>query len=65
MIVGARFGAITVPTLLMIGQKDTTAIPGAKLIQFPDYGHAPQMTPNLEMTFVHCTEICLLEIMPL
>jgi pimeloyl-ACP methyl ester carboxylesterase len=66
-----RFGEISVPTLLMIGQKDTTAIakdfappelrpklgnypelgkaaakaiPGAKLIEFPDYGHAPQMT---------------------
>ena len=60
-----------VPTLLMIGQKDTTAvakdfappelrpklgnypelgkaaakaIPGAKLIEFPEFGHAPQMT---------------------
>ncbi len=66
-----RFPEITVPTLLMIGQKDTTAIakdfappelrpklgnypelgkatakaiPGARLIEFPDYGHAPQMT---------------------
>jgi pimeloyl-ACP methyl ester carboxylesterase len=66
-----RFPDISVPTLLMIGQKDTTAIakdfappelrqrlgnypelgkaavkaiPGAKLIEFPDYGHAPQMT---------------------
>jgi pimeloyl-ACP methyl ester carboxylesterase len=66
-----RFGQITVPTLLMIGQKDTTAvakdfappelrpklgnypelgkaaakaIPGAKLIEFPEFGHAPQMT---------------------
>lgn len=66
-----RFGQITVPTLLMIGQKDTTAIakdfappelrpqlgnypelgkaaakaiPGAKLVEFPDFGHAPQMT---------------------
>jgi pimeloyl-ACP methyl ester carboxylesterase len=66
-----RFGEISVPTLLMIGQKDTTAIakdfappelrpklgnypelgkaaakaiPGAKLIEFPEYGHAPQMT---------------------
>lgn len=66
-----RFGQISVPTLLMIGQKDTTAvakefappelrpklgnypelgkaaakaIPGAKLIEFPEYGHAPQMT---------------------
>jgi pimeloyl-ACP methyl ester carboxylesterase len=66
-----RFGEISVPTLLMIGQKDTTAIakdfappelrsklgnypelgkaaakaiPGAKLIEFPEFGHAPQMT---------------------
>jgi len=66
-----RFPDIAVPTLLMIGQKDTTAIakdmappelraklgnypelgkaaakaiPGAKLVEFPDYGHAPQMT---------------------
>ncbi len=66
-----QFGEISVPTLLMIGQKDTTAIakdfappelrpklgnypelgkaaakaiPGARLIEFPDYGHAPQMT---------------------
>jgi pimeloyl-ACP methyl ester carboxylesterase len=66
-----RFGEISVPTLLMIGQKDTTAIakdfappelrpklgnypelgkaaakaiPGAKLIEFPEYGHAPQTT---------------------
>jgi pimeloyl-ACP methyl ester carboxylesterase len=66
-----RFPDISVPTLLMIGQKDTTAIakdfappelrqklgnypdlgkaaakaiPGARLIEFPDYGHAPQMT---------------------
>jgi pimeloyl-ACP methyl ester carboxylesterase len=66
-----RFGEISVPTLLMIGQKDTTAIakdfappelrpklgnypelgkaaakaiPGAKLVEFPDFGHAPQMT---------------------
>jgi pimeloyl-ACP methyl ester carboxylesterase len=66
-----RFGEIAVPTLLMIGQKDTTAIakdfappelrsrlgnypelgkaaaraiPGAKLIEFPEFGHAPQMT---------------------
>ena len=66
-----RFPEISVPTLLMIGQKDTTAIakdfappelraklgnypelgkaaakaiPGAKLIEFPEYGHAPQMT---------------------
>jgi pimeloyl-ACP methyl ester carboxylesterase len=62
---------ISVPTLLMIGQKDTTAIakdfapaelkpklgnypelgkaaakaiPGAKLVEFPDLGHAPQMS---------------------
>jgi pimeloyl-ACP methyl ester carboxylesterase len=61
---------ITVPTLLMIGDKDTTAIgkdlaspevratlgrypalgkaaaariPGAKLVEFPELGHAPQM----------------------
>lgn len=66
-----RFGDISVPTLLMIGQKDNTAIakdfappdlrpklgnypvlgkaaakaiPGAKLIEFPDLGHAPQMS---------------------
>jgi pimeloyl-ACP methyl ester carboxylesterase len=66
-----RLSEISVPTLLMIGQKDTTAvakdlappevrsrlghypelgkaaakaIPGAKLIEFPEYGHAPQMT---------------------
>jgi len=66
-----RFGEIAVPTLLMIGQKDTTAIakdfappelrpmlgnypelgkaaakaiPGAKLVEFPEFGHAPQMT---------------------
>lgn len=66
-----RFGEISVPTLLMIGQKDTTAIakdlappelrpklgdypelgkaaakaiPGAKLVEFPEFGHAPQMT---------------------
>jgi pimeloyl-ACP methyl ester carboxylesterase len=66
-----RFGQISVPTLLMIGQKDTTAIakdfappelrpklgnypelgktaakaiPGAKLVEFPEFGHAPQMT---------------------
>ncbi len=64
-----RFGDISVPTLLMIGQKDSTAvgkdlappelrpklgnypelgkaaakaIPGAKLVEFPDLGHAPQ-----------------------
>jgi pimeloyl-ACP methyl ester carboxylesterase len=66
-----RFGEISVPTLLMIGQKDTTAVgkdfappelraelgnypklgkaaakatPGAKLIEFSDLGHAPQMS---------------------
>jgi pimeloyl-ACP methyl ester carboxylesterase len=66
-----RFPDIAVPTLLMIGQKDITAIgkdlappevqarlghypelgraaaraiPGAKLIEFPDAGHAPQMS---------------------
>ncbi|WP_213775178.1 alpha/beta hydrolase [Bradyrhizobium sp. dw_78] len=66
-----RFSEISVPTLLMIGQKDTTAIakdfappelrpklgnypelgkaaakaiPGAKLVEFPDFGHAPQMS---------------------
>ncbi len=66
-----RFSDISVPTLLMIGQKDTTAvgkdlappelrpklgnypelgkaaakaIPGAKLVEFPDLGHAPQMS---------------------
>jgi pimeloyl-ACP methyl ester carboxylesterase len=66
-----RFGDIKVPTLLMIGQKDTTAIakdmappelrpklgnypelgkaaakaiPGAKLIEFAELGHAPQMS---------------------
>jgi pimeloyl-ACP methyl ester carboxylesterase len=66
-----RFGEISAPTLLMIGQKDTTAIakdfappelrsklgnypelgkaaakaiPGAKLVEFPEFGHAPQMT---------------------
>jgi pimeloyl-ACP methyl ester carboxylesterase len=66
-----RFGDISVPTLLMIGQKDTTAvgkdlappelrpklgnypelgkaaakaISGAKLVEFPDLGHAPQMS---------------------
>ncbi|MCL2713934.1 MAG: alpha/beta hydrolase [Alphaproteobacteria bacterium] len=66
-----RFGDIAVPTLLLIGQKDTTAIardfappelrsrlgnypelgkaaakaiPGARLIEFPDLGHAPQMS---------------------
>ena len=26
------------------GKAATKAIPGAKLIEFPDYGHAPQMT---------------------
>ncbi len=66
-----RFSEISVPTLLMIGQKDTTAIakdfappelrpklgnypelgkaaakaiPGAKLVEFPDFCHAPQMS---------------------
>jgi pimeloyl-ACP methyl ester carboxylesterase len=66
-----RFGDISVPTLLMIGDKDNTAIgkdlappdlrpklgnypvlgkaaaraiPGAKLVEFPDLGHAPQMS---------------------
>jgi pimeloyl-ACP methyl ester carboxylesterase len=66
-----RFGDIKVPTLLMIGQKDITAIgkdlappevkgklgnypelgkaaaaaiPGAKLVEFPTLGHAPQMS---------------------
>lgn len=66
-----RFGAISVPTLLIIGDKDNTAIgkdlappdlrpklgnypvlgkaaakaiPGAKLVEFPDLGHAPQMS---------------------
>ena len=66
-----RFGDIKVPTLLMIGQKDTTAIAkdmapaelrpklgnypelgkaaakaisGAKLIEFAELGHAPQMS---------------------
>ncbi len=66
-----RFPDIAVPTLLLIGQKDVTAIgkdmappevqaklghypelgraaaraiPGAKLIEFPDAGHAPQMS---------------------
>jgi pimeloyl-ACP methyl ester carboxylesterase len=66
-----RFGDIAVPTLLIIGQKDTTAvgkdlappeirpklgnypemgkaaakaIPAAKLVEFPDLGHAPQMS---------------------
>jgi pimeloyl-ACP methyl ester carboxylesterase len=66
-----RFGDISVPTLLFIGDKDNTAIgkdiappdlrpklgnypvlgkaaakaiPGAKLIEFPDLGHAPQMS---------------------
>ena len=65
------FSQISVPTLLMIGQKDTTAvakefappelrpklgnypelgkaaakaIPSAKLVEFPEFGHAPQMT---------------------
>ena len=66
-----RFGDIRVPTLLMIGDKDITAIgkdrapkdvaaklghypdlakaaaktiPGATLVEFPDLGHAPQMS---------------------
>lgn len=66
-----RLPQIAVPTLLLIGQKDNTAIgkdlappelrktlgnypelgkaaakaiPGAKLIEFPDLGHAPQMS---------------------
>jgi len=65
-----EFPLIKVPTLLMIGTKDTTAIgkefapkdvqaklghyaelaprtqaaiPGAKLVEFPDAGHAPQI----------------------
>jgi len=65
-----EFPLIKVPTLLMIGAKDTTAIgkdfappevraklgryaelavrtkaaiPGARLIEFPDDGHAPQI----------------------
>jgi pimeloyl-ACP methyl ester carboxylesterase len=65
-----EFGDIRTPTLLLIGDKDTTAIgkdlappdirptlghypelaklavqriPGAKLVEFPDAGHAPQM----------------------
>jgi pimeloyl-ACP methyl ester carboxylesterase len=65
-----EFGQIRTPTLLLIGDKDTTAIgkdlappdirptlghypelarlaaqriPGAKLVEFPDAGHAPQM----------------------
>jgi pimeloyl-ACP methyl ester carboxylesterase len=65
-----EFAKITVPTLLMIGDKDNTAIgkdfappeiratlgnypelakraaeliPGAKLVEFPDLGHAPQI----------------------
>jgi pimeloyl-ACP methyl ester carboxylesterase len=65
-----ELGSITVPTFLMIGDKDTTAIgkefappalraalgnyavlgknaakliPGARLIEFPDLGHAPQI----------------------
>jgi pimeloyl-ACP methyl ester carboxylesterase len=65
-----EFGEIRTPTLLLIGDKDTTAIgkdlappdirptlgaypelaklaaqriPGAKLVEFPDAGHAPQM----------------------
>ncbi|MCJ2138288.1 alpha/beta hydrolase [Methylobacterium sp. J-026] len=66
-----RFPQIAVPTLLMIGQRDNTAIgkdlappevraqlghypelgkaaaraiPGARLVEFPDLGHAPQMS---------------------
>jgi pimeloyl-ACP methyl ester carboxylesterase len=66
-----RFPQIGVPTLLLIGQKDNTAIgkdlappevretlghypelgraaakaiPGARLVEFPDLGHAPQMS---------------------
>ncbi|MEH3146542.1 MAG: alpha/beta hydrolase [Methylobacterium frigidaeris] len=66
-----RFGDIAVPTLLLIGQKDVTAIgkdlappearaqlgrypelgraaataiPGATLVEFPELGHAPQMS---------------------
>ena len=66
-----RLPQIAVPTLLLIGQKDTTAIgkdlappdlrgtlghypelgkaaaraiPGATLVEFPDLGHAPQMS---------------------
>lgn len=65
-----EFGALSVPTLLLIGDKDSTAIgkdlaspkvreklgrypdlakdvakriPGSKLVEFPDLGHAPQM----------------------
>jgi pimeloyl-ACP methyl ester carboxylesterase len=65
-----EFSMITVPTMLMIGDKDNTAIgkdfappeirprlgnypelakraaeaiPGAKLIEFPEFGHAPQI----------------------
>ncbi len=65
-----EFGRLTVPTLLLVGEKDTTAIgkdiappdvrarlgdyprlarrtaqaiPGAKLVLFPELGHAPQM----------------------
>ncbi|AME26763.1 MULTISPECIES: alpha/beta fold hydrolase [Burkholderiaceae] len=65
-----EFDQIRTPTLLLIGDKDTTAIgkdlappdirptlgrypelarqaaaaiPGAKLVEFPDFGHAPQM----------------------
>jgi pimeloyl-ACP methyl ester carboxylesterase len=66
-----EFGLIRSPTLLLIGQKDTTAIgkdaappevraklghypelgkrtrdaiPGARLVEFPDAGHAPQIS---------------------
>ena len=65
-----EFADLRVPVLLMVGDKDTTAIgkdlappearaklgdypvlakeavrriPGAKLVEFPDYGHAPQI----------------------
>jgi pimeloyl-ACP methyl ester carboxylesterase len=65
-----ELGLLRVPTLLMIGDKDTTAIgkdasppevqavighypelgkqtvaaiPGARLVEFPDLGHAPQI----------------------
>ena len=27
-----------------LGKAAAKAIPGAKLVEFPDYGHAPQMT---------------------
>ncbi len=65
-----EFGLVRVPTLLLIGQRDTTAIgrdfappevaarlgrypelgrraaraiPHARLVEFPDLGHAPQI----------------------